>query len=103
LDATQDSITIQWIPGFDGGFALNHYTVQYALDDGTGLSIDKRFVNADSIANPMASYQNGLDVIDQPQSQQQQQQQQLNSYPRTYDYYLAKLIHLEYEQRMNVV
>lgn len=79
-DATQDSITIQWIPGFDGGFALNHYTVQYAPDDGTGLSINKRFLNADSVANPLASYQNqnNLDSIDQ-------QPQQQNNYPRTYD------------------
>lgn len=79
-DATQDSITIQWVPGFDGGFALNHYTVQYALDDGTGLSMNKRFINADSLANVMASSsyqnQNVLDSMDQ---------QQAIAYPRTYD------------------
>lgn len=81
-DATQDSITIQWTPGFDGGFALNHYTVQYALDDGTGLSINKRFINADSIANVMASYQNpNMALVDSIDQQQQQQQ----AYPRTYD------------------
>lgn len=55
IDATQDSITLQWLPGFDGGFAQNHFLVQYAPDDGSGMSLNKRFPHSDSL--PM--YQSG--------------------------------------------
>lgn len=42
IDASQDSITLQWFPGFDGGFAHNQFVVQFAADDGSGLSLAKR-------------------------------------------------------------
>ena len=37
VDASQDSVTIQWLPGFDGGFQQNQFLVQFAPDDGQPL------------------------------------------------------------------
>lgn len=54
IESTQDSITLQWIPGFDGGFAQNHFQVQFALEDGSGISLSKRFPQPD-----LTMYSNG--------------------------------------------
>lgn len=59
IEASQDSITLQWIPGFDGGAASVQYQVQYAPDDGSGLSLSKRYPNADS---PLLDGSNSLEV-----------------------------------------
>lgn len=75
VDASQDSITLQWLAGFDGGFAQNQFLVQYALDDGTGQSLSKRFPGSDSsLAVAMASLQ-----------QNQLEGEQAANYPRLYD------------------
>lgn len=43
IDSTQDSVTLQWLPGFDGGFSHNDFIVQFALDDGSNEPLSKRF------------------------------------------------------------
>lgn len=97
IDSNQDSITLQWLSGFDGGYAQTQYLVQYAPDDGSGSGpqLSKRFPNFDTkLATAMASssssaYAPVLDNIDLTPSQQQQALQIVNptgkGYPKVFD------------------
>lgn len=96
VEANQDSISLQWVPGFDGGYAQVQYLVHYAPDDGSGLSLSKRYPNFDtklaiSMASSASSYSSVvLDNVDIAPAQQQPQAMQVvgtgkGGYPKMFD------------------
>lgn len=54
VDAGEDSVTLQWVPGFDGGFAQNQFLIQYAPEE-TPSAAARRSVNNDNLKNVLDS------------------------------------------------
>jgi len=78
IDATQDSITLQWVPGFDGGLTPNHFVVQYspeleAAQEGSLLSK----LTSSSSSQPDPSTANSLNDNQNNNSNEQ--------YPKLFD------------------
>uniref|UniRef100_A0A6G1SEB4 Hemicentin-2 n=1 Tax=Aceria tosichella TaxID=561515 RepID=A0A6G1SEB4_9ACAR len=43
IDASQDSVTLQWVPGFDGGYPTNYFMVQYAPEGAVPGGLSRRY------------------------------------------------------------